>query len=280
MKILLILTSIAVVFVSTVTAQKPKVDIAKKIAAATPAALPQAPKGSRPRSDAQYANLRGKVKSIAEYTIELENGKTEKTLTTEEFYDEDGNLVRAVDYNDQGYPRGVGVYGYIDGMRVNRWGPVVYFDGEGVYATSTELQTIINNPPTTNKKDRRYDLRFTYKYDEKGRIIEESHFSNAGELLTLTKYEYKGDESRLAKHFADGPGEIARTMEIYDKEGNVTEEWFYDEDQKLSEIRPNTYEFDPQGNWIVKKSFLKETVQGKSQLKPTMISYRKITYYP
>ena len=69
MKILLILTSIAVVFVSTVTAQKPKVDIAKKIAAATPAALPQAPKGSRPRSDAQYANLRGKVKSIAEYTI-------------------------------------------------------------------------------------------------------------------------------------------------------------------------------------------------------------------
>ena len=53
--------------------------------------------------------------------------------------DEDGNLVRSVAYNDQGYPRGVGVYGYIDGMRVNRWGPVVYFDGEGVYATSTEL---------------------------------------------------------------------------------------------------------------------------------------------
>lgn len=282
MKNFFLLTVCVLTFAVSTTAQAPKtkIDLAKKIADATPPVLPQSPKDARPRSDAQDANLKGRVKSIATHVIDYENGKTSRVLSSEEFYGEDGSLVRAVDYHEDGYPRGVSVYGYIDGARVSRWGPVVYFDGEGYASTGTELTTLYNNPPTTSPKDKRYDVRFLYKYDPSGRLAEETHFSNAGEVLTRTVYEYEKADRRLQREFAEGKQELARLTEILDPAGNVLEIWYYDEDKKVSEIRTNTYEFDPQGNWTVKKTFEKQTVKGKPFLKPLSISYRTITYYP
>jgi hypothetical protein len=282
MKNLLLLAACVLTLAAAATAQpkRSKIDIGKKIADATPAALPQIPKDRRPRSDAQDSNLKGKVKSIATYIIDYENGKTARALSSEEFYGEDGNLVRAVDYHDDGYPRGVSAYGYIDGARVSRWRPVVYFDGEGYASTGTELVTLYNNPPSASPKDKRYDVRFLYKYDRDGRLSEETHFSNAGEVLTRTVHEYEKPDRRLIREFADGKQELARLTEILDPAGNVIEIWYHDEDKKPSEIRANTYEFDPQGNWIVKKTFEKQPVEGKPAPKPLSISYRTISYYP
>jgi hypothetical protein len=280
MKIFIFHIACVLCLATAVIAQKPKVDIAKRIADSTPAALPQSPKDDRIGTDAQEANLKGNVKSISEYIIDFENGKTEKTLLKEEFYGEDGNLVRAVDYHDSGYPRGVAVYGYIDGKRVNRWGPVVYYDGEGVATSGTELTTLINNPPTANRKDKRYDLRFASKYDSSGRLIERTHYSNAGEILTRTTYEYLPGNKRLEHSFADGKQEIARLMDVFDANGHTIETWYYDEDNKVNSIRTSTYEFDATGNWTEQKMFEKSTVNGKELLKPLSISYRKIIYYP
>ena len=279
MKYLIFLTAFVLCLAAGVSAQKPKVDIAKKIADATPAALPQSPKDGRAGTDAREANLKGKVKSFAEYIIDHENGKTEKTLLKEEFYGEDGNLIRAVDYHDSGYPRGVAVYGYIDGMRVNRWGPVVYFDGEGVYTSGTEMVTM-QIGPRSEAKDTRYDIKLTSKYDAEGRLIERTHISRSGEVLTRTTYEYLPGNKRLEHNFAgDSKSEIARLMEVFDTNGHVVETWYYDEDQKINQIRTSTYELDPTGNWTVQKMFEKTTVKGKEVLKPLSTSYRTINYY-
>src|SRR3982750_857770 len=234
MKNIIFFTACVLCLATAVIAQKPKADIAKKIATATPAALPQAPKDARVSTDAQEANLKGKVKSFAEYIIDYENGKTEKTLLKEEFYGEDGNLIRAVDYHENGYPRGVAVYGYIDGMRVNRWGPVVYFDGEGVATSGTEMVTM-QIGPRSEAKDTRYDIRFTSKYDKDGRLIERTHISRSGEILTRTTYEYLPGNKRLEHNFADdSKNEIARLMEVLDANGHIVETWYYDEDKKVN----------------------------------------------
>jgi hypothetical protein len=39
------------------------------------------------------------------------------------------------------------------------------------------------------------------------------------------------------------------------------------------------YEFDPRGNWVVKKSFKPDTVDGKDVSVLKNIEYRTITYY-
>ena len=264
---------------ASVFAQKPKVDIAKKIADATPAALPQSPKDARASTDAQEAGLKGKVKSITEYIIDHENGRKDRVLFKEEFYGEDGNLIRAVDYHDSGYPRGVAVYGYVDGMRVNKWGPVVYFDGEGVNTSGTEMITMAVGPKS-EAKDLRYDIKFTSKYDDRNRLIERTHFSRSGEVLTRTIYEYQPGNKRLSRHMAAGPEEMARTTEVFDPNGHLIETWFYDEDKKVSEIRSNTYEFDSTGNWTVQKTMMKSTENGKETAKPSSTSFRLIVYYP
>jgi hypothetical protein len=280
MKNIIFLTACVLCLAAGLNAQKPKVDIAKKIADATPAALPQSPKDDRVGTDAQEANLKGKVKSIAESIIDYENGKKEKTLLKEEFYGEDGNLIRAVDYHDNGYPRGVSVYGYIDGTRVNRWGPVVYFDGEGVYTSGTEMVTM-QIGRRSEAKDTRYDIKFTSKYDSQGRLIERTHISRSGEILTHTTYEYLPGNKRLEHDFAgDAKEEIARLMDVFDANGHIVETWYYDEDKKVNAIRTNTYEFDATGNWTVQKTFEKKTDKGKEVLKLLSISYRTITYYP
>ena len=86
-------------------AQKPAVDAARQIADATPAALPQSPRASGARSDLHKDNLKGKVKSVAVYNIDHGRPQPDKYIVSEEFYNEDGDRVRGVYYNDNSEPR-------------------------------------------------------------------------------------------------------------------------------------------------------------------------------
>jgi hypothetical protein len=279
---LLLLTVVFALATATIAQpSRSKVNIARKIADATPAALPQSLKDDRPSSDAENENLKGKIKSVAEYYANNEAAKPSRGLSREEFFGEDGNLTRSISY-DNGYPSSVAVYRYLDGMRVSRFGDVIYAEGEKPSSIGPDIvarmDDNLKNPRAT--KDTRYNMRYSYKYDSGARLIEERNIANTGEVWTRLTYEYQPGNRRLKRHFGNGEDEWGRTMEIFDDNGNVVEEWSYDEKHKVSGIYRYTYEFDAHGNWIVQKYFEKKTVKGKTILKALSTSYRTITYYP
>ena len=279
MKKIVLLSLCLLVFCALARAQKPAVDVERQVANAAPAALPQPPRVKEVRSDLFHQNLKGRVKSVATYNIDHDRRQTDKFIVSEEFYNEDGDRTQGVYYNDYSQPRNVAVYGFIDNMRVARWGDVKDKNGKRPSDRSVQVPVSDKERRPAKKTDKRYDTRYVFKYDSSGRLAEEVHLSNTGELLTRTVYKYETPTRRLIREFADGTDEIARTTEILDDAGNVIELWLYDEYKKVQDIQVIKHEFDPQGNWIVEKVFVKETVGDTTNLKPLATNFRTITYY-
>jgi len=278
MKTIVLLSLCLVLFSAFAMGQKPSVDVGRQIADAAPAALRQSPRVKDIRSDLFHQNLKGKVKTVATYNIDHDRQQTDKYIVSEEFYNQDGDRIRGVYYNDNSQPRNMAVYGFVDNMRVARWGDVKDKNGKLRSDRSVQMPVSDKNPVAKNA-DARYDTRYVFKYDESGRLAEEVHLSNTGELLTRTVYKYETPTRRLIREFAGGTDELARMTEILDDAGNVTELWLYDEDKKVQDIQVIKREFDTQGNWTVEKVFVKQTADGKTNLKPLATNYRTITYY-
>lgn len=255
----------------------PKVDFAKKIQEATPQSLPQEPIAEKLKSDAFDRNLKGKVKSVVEFT--LEGKRKARELYSEEYYDEKGNLIKSVDY-EEGHPSYVTVWGFIDGNRVLNSNAIEYKDGElppprGLTITENAEDNALNpNAP----RDNRYKIKYTYKYNQTGQLTEVWQYQNNGEVWTHRVYNYKGNQREELEYDQRG-SEMSQTIEILDKDGNVIERDLMDENRKISSREINTYQFDSQGNWIVKKTFEPKKVKGKTVLKPLWTSYRTTTYY-
>ena len=112
-----------------------------------------------------------------------------------------------------------------------------------------------------------YDIRWVYKYDARRRLREEVHLSNTGDLLTRTTYTYETETRRVARHFAGGTEPLARVVETIDAaNGNVVEEWLYDEEEKLNTI-----------NWIEQQ--VSERLPSEERAQAVSTVYRSITYY-
>ena len=264
-------------FSSFAFSQNPDSDVARRIAEGTPEALPQGTEVAGEPTDLGRANLVGPVKSVATSVIDHERGRTTAALETEEFYNEFGNRVRSLHYDDNGDPRSIGIFGFLDGMRVVRWGSIK--DSKGEEAPPPPLVQVplsVDVKPT--KKDARYDMRYVYKYDSRRRLVEEEHLSSTGDRVIAVFIKYESPKRRLVRDFyKDAVDEISRTVELLDDSGNVVEERFYDEFKKVSYVRVMKYEFDSRGNWTTQKMF--EKADGKTELRPLSTSYRTITYY-
>ena len=253
-----------------------KVDFAKKIAEATPPKLPQTPVEKRGGTDAGDKNLKGKVKSVAAYFIE----NSKKQVSEENYYDENGNLTIAINYDD-GYPDSVTVYGYLDGMRVLRSNDVTYAPGEKPPPKEFEItQRAEDNKLNPNASaDTRYQIRNVHKYDLQNRLIEEQVYQNNGEIWSRHTYSYEGNR-RVERDYDNRGQEISKTTYILDQAGNAIEEDMYDEKDKVSDVNIMTRDFDHHGNWVVERTFEETTVKGKKIRKPSWTLYRTITYYP
>jgi hypothetical protein len=277
-KITFILLSLAAFSICVVAQKTPKVDFRKKIAEATPKALPQAPAAKKLKSDAQDKNLKGKVKSIIEYSRSSEDNI--RKLFAEEYYNASGNLIKDVSY-DNGYPTTVTVWGYIDGNRVSKSGSITLTDEERPPSTrqgftaSPEDNAINPDAP----KDERYSMKHVYKYDERGRLVEDWRYQNNGEVWGHTVYNYKGNRREQLNYGQDG-SEWSQTIEILDKDGNIIERNLIGSDEADADKEINIHEFDKQGNWIVEKTFQVKTIAGKTVRKLLWTQYRTITYYP
>lgn len=251
--------------------------IAAKIEEATPKVLPQEPITAKLKTDAQDKNLKGKVKSVIEETQDSSSKKRE--LDSEEYYNEFGNLTKEISYSE-GYPNNITVYGYIDGRRVLNSNYIDFDDDQrppsNTMSITVSAENNIKNPNLP--RDARYSVSSTYKYNEKGQLIEEAILQNNGELWSRTVFNYKGNEREELNYDANG-SEMSQTIEILDKNGDVIERNLMDIKGKISDKIISTYEYDAQGNWIVKKDVEKVLVKGKTVLKPLWTSYRTITYY-
>jgi hypothetical protein len=280
--LILLLTCIALAATSLVAQTKrrpqakPKVDLAKKITDATPAALPQGPRTGKTISDASDLNLKGKVKVVTEYSLES-NGTRE--IVSEKYFDEKGFLTKDINYED-GYPSSVTVWGWIDGERVLKSNDIEYAEGEKPPARNLIItEAYVPSAKYADKIDDRYDVKYLYKFDDVGRLVEKTQLRNTGETWGRTTYSYTGDRKE-ERYFGRGGNEWSHTTYVLDKNGETVERWDHGENDKVVDNYTYRRTLDAQGNWIAEKTFEKKTVRGKTVQKLLWTSYRTITYYP
>ena len=97
-------------------------------------------------------------------------------------------------------------------------------------------------------------------------------------LWTRTVYEYEENKKIESTYEADGSLNM-RFIQVLDKSGNIIQDSSIF-NGKLESTTIYTYEtLDAKENWTIQKSFNKTVRKGKSRLKPSTITYRKIRYY-
>jgi hypothetical protein len=233
--------------------------------------LPQIPWTDRGGSDAKDAGLNGSVKTVVEENEA--KGKREKTFSSE--YNERGDLTE-----ETSFPSGDRtIYGYVDKMRVSIsiQASETGRNGGVVVVGSSDAKPGV----PLSKLDLRYETRHEYRYDDRGRMIEESWFDNRGVLIFRSKFSYDDNVVTFARNHRDG--EIyAKGKYILDEKGrHITEidgqasEPFYRSTDSYEYL-----EFDAQGNWT--KRALKGKYGNDRETVSTFTSmqYRTITYYP
>ncbi|HLL99768.1 MAG TPA: hypothetical protein VK400_01830 [Pyrinomonadaceae bacterium] len=251
--------------------------VAVKLAEAEPSPLPQTPAAAKFKSDALDNNLRSRVESVVE-DIQYA-GKAKRERHSERYYNEQGNLVREVDYLD-GYPSDITVWGYIDGNRVSDVN-FIFFDDDQLPPSERSTGVIrIGSPDEANllPRDWRYSTKYDYKYNENGQLTELLKYQNNGRLSSRTVYNYK-ENQREEITFDGGGAETSRTLEILDKDGNVIEQNFMTAAGKFEDKTVYAYEFDSKGNWIVQEALKAKKIKGKTVMRPVWTAWRTIKYY-
>lgn len=248
----------------------------KKFEEAAPAPLPQEPVAPKLKSDAEDEGVKGRVKMIESEDQDLSGTWTVQTrkLSDIKYYDRRGNLTKRESWDYQGNPSDITVYGYLDGARVSNSGYVRYeYDPPPAMAPPP--------PPgqTALKRDSRYNFKYTYKYDDKGKQIERGMYSNNGKLWQrrVSTYEKQQQENR----YYDENGRLnSKYIEKFDEKGLVIESESWDvATEKIRERTAYQYEVDTQGNWIKRTTLKWTTKDGQSSFVPSYVTWRKITYY-
>lgn len=239
-----------------------------------PNELPQTPAGKRSLTDVQSDMLKGKVQSIVE---EVQNTPTaSREMSAEKYYDQAGNLTRNVTYN-LGYPQEITQWGWIDGKRVSSTNVVYYdldSDGEESKYRGIGTRTGLMGQQT---EESAYGAHHEYKYDDRNHVTEWKSFSPDGSLRFTYKYIYT-PTGREIQELDNTGGFLKRSFEVYDKDGNMTEYRTLDFSGKVYSTVRYTYEFDPGGNWTVRRLTSGGPGAAKTT-KPGAVTYRKITYY-
>lgn len=256
-----------------------KAIIAKKLEEATPKPLPQEPVAKKLTTDAQDERLKGKVKSVIEEEEDLTGNWSVSgiKMSTEDYYNEQGNKIKRIFYDYKGNPLSVSVYGYIDGARVSKSGSLHFEYNPPIMAVplSSAKAESVKKPADT-----RYTTKYEYKYDEKGRLIESLGYANNGELNGKTVFVYNGNKIEESSYNREGKL-TSKTIDLIDEKGNVIEWTYLHSDSKFPDTKYTyTYEsFDEKGNWTKRIVFGKEGQYGGGYKDQHYIEYRRITYY-
>jgi hypothetical protein len=252
-------------------------DFIKKIGDATPAPLSQT--GQRKKTtDAEDLRLKGKVKSVTE---ELEDLSGTWEAQGRHFwwiadFDERGDFVRRVAFDNRGYPMNVQAYGYVDGVRASKYGDV---KGRNTITGGPPPGVA---PPTVKKRDERFTYKYEYVYSSAG-LIEMRYMHSDGDPGNRVTYERKG--TQIEEIIYDQAGARNRGyVRTFDEKGNEIEEQAIRGSSSRFPARGETrrfkYEtFDKTGNWTKRITLKAVNEDGKESYKPSSITYRTISYY-
>lgn len=261
-------------------AQETETEFSTLLEKATPTALPQFPVAKRTGSDVLDDGLKGRVKSVREEKEYLDGTgyPANRRFKTLQEYNAAGNLVRQVFADYRGNISFVVVYGYLDGKRVSKAGTSI----RHAYDPPPMLVPLATPSVPQKKGDERYTSSWEYKYDEKGRLVEELQSNNIGEVINKTTYLYK-------------PGQIIRTFcslpcttkfistQTHDDQGNVIKS-VYDNGQTTRSIDlEEDYKylsFDEKGSWLKREVTGKIAATATTDKPIHYIEYRTITYFP
>lgn len=247
----------------------------KKMAEATPGALPQSPITKKLKSDAEDEGLKGRVKTILIETEDLSGTWVvqKRKPSSMNYYNEQGNLTKKESYDYRGNLSDITVYGYLDGERVS--------DSKHIEREYNPPPMMIAAPAGQPKPnyDPRYTYKFTYMYDEKGNLKEEFMRMNNGKLWLRYVYNLKGNQKETLVY--DEAGSLnQKYVSMLDDKGNEIEKQYFDtKTGTVDEKYSYAYEFDSKGNWIKRTASKWVDVPGKSSFVPDSVTYRTITYY-
>lgn len=240
--------------------------------------------GQSKMNDREAEGLKGKVKSvvISAEKIESKNyfdntlGKIPDRI---EKYSLDGTQTETIDYQSNSKD----VYTIIDGDLTAKYEKLDNRpQNQGIFVAP---QKKAQQP--TQPKDERYDLKYKFKFDDKGRRIELAFYGNTGIYLGKIEYKYD-DKGRLVEELRyNEPGESGKAelnnqfIYKYDASGNLVEETdtLYRPGKNSIRLRTYTnYKLDAQGNWVARTMTSSQEYEGK-ELRVVYKYSRKIEYY-
>ncbi len=251
--------------------------IKRKIAEAEPKPLPQEPAVAKLKTDAEDEGLKGKVKKIVSESEDLSGtwSKQGRKMSSIEYFNEKGNVVRRESFDYKGNPFQISVWGYIDGSRVSNSAMIRYEYNPPPMAIPNSSGSV-EKP----KLDSRYEYKHEYKYED-GKLVERRLYYNSGKPGNQIIYKYA--DNKIEKLIYTSDGELnQKYLVALDKKGNEIEQISFDlSKQKLYGDRTYsyTYEFDAKENWTKRITSTWITENGKSFYKPSSVSYRTITYF-
>ena len=244
-------------------------------------------------SDTKLMRLKGQVKSLVS-TSKSVSGYAEWVLKdktkyqTTYLFDRDGNLTEEI---RQGSINSKTVFSRIDGYKTFKTIelPTPKNDSPRFTAMASDVEPIEPNEKLT-KPDERFEFKYVYETDDRGRVTSERQYKNDGKLFRKRKYEYN-NSGEVIKETEEDTIAVMTYSYKYDEKGNVIEV------NKTRDIKVNgsdskeriTYtdiKYDSVGNWIERKITRFVKTEGLPQYKIPAetytlvdISYRTLTYY-
>lgn len=250
---------------------------ARRIAAATPSPLSQEePAARKLKSDAEDEGLKGKVKTLFVEMQDLSGTWSVQRRRPSQLisYNERGNVTQKAGYDSRGNLFQIRAYGYVDGERASN---------DKIIQNEYDPPTVPIASPAGESKpayDPRYSFKYRHRYDEQGRLVEESSHGSNGKLWLRHVYNYKGASERETLVYSQNGLLNQKYVERLDAQGNTVEQsYFNTKTGAVDNKYAYTYEFDRHGNWIKQTTSKWATREGKSQFLPHYITYRTITYY-
>ena len=228
-------------------------------------------------TDREFNGLQGNVKSvyIEDADLEIVKGKSitkNRTMQFDELYDESGNMTQSSMY----YMGDRDIFSFMDGEKISK---------SADFNSPTASKALIAAPAKKQSKplDTRYDKKYQYEYDTKGRIIEERKYSNDGTLFLKSTYKYNDAGKPLEQILYSDEKVSENYYYTYDSKGTLIELKFVptgiDGDTNIIIHRFKDYILDVQGNWIQRTQTTIYTDSEGRKKEIQSIYYRKIEYY-
>lgn len=228
-------------------------------------------------TDREFNGLQGRVKSvyIEDADLEIVKGKPivkNRTMQFDELYDVNGNMTQSSMY----YMGDRDIFSFIDGEKTSK---------SADFYSSTASKAIIGASGKKQSKplDTRYDKKYQYKYDKKGRIIEQRKYRNDGTLFLKSTYKYNDEGNPMEKILYSDDKISDNFYYTYDSKGNLIELKFVptgiNGETDITIHRFRDYKLDVQGNWIQRtQTTIYSDSEGRKKENQS-IYYRKIEYY-